>query len=124
MDKGLQKKHPPGSVAINELIKLEVLERLCRIGQGALSAELDELHEAMDRDYETLENPNDEDAYLGHINDEYIEVSETLPCLHWYAQFLIAYSFFERSLNAFVYSFASRKQLSESLARCSGQSVG
>lgn len=37
MDRARQKKHPPWSVAINELIKLDVLERLCRIGQEALS---------------------------------------------------------------------------------------
>lgn len=81
------------------------------------------MQEAMDRDYEAFETPNDEDAYLGHVNDEYIVVSETLPCLHWYAQFLIAYSFFERSLNAFAYSYAGQNGTSLELKDINGRGI-
>jgi hypothetical protein len=96
---------PAWCVAVHALIQLDTLERLIKLGQIALDAELNGLHKAMDEDYKTLESENGEGDYLAHVNDEYIEVSETLPCLYWYSQFLIGYSFFERALNALSMSF-------------------
>jgi hypothetical protein len=123
MNRGKQQRDPPWSVAIDSLIGLDALERLCGIGSEALSKELDELHRAMDRDYETLNSSNEEDTYLRHVNDEYIEASETLPRLHWYAQFLVVYSFFERALNALSESLASKAGTSLVLKDMAGQGV-
>jgi hypothetical protein len=99
------------------------LERLIKLGQNALDAELNGLHKAMDEDYKTLESENDEGDYLAHVNDEYFEVSETLPCLYWYSQFLIAYSFFERALNALSMSFQKQNGAAASLKDMSGQGI-
>jgi len=92
MDKATRERSPPCGISIETLIRFDTIERLCRLGQTALNTELSRLHDAMDRDYETFESERDEDACLRHVNDEYIVVSETLPCLYWYSQFLIAYS--------------------------------
>jgi hypothetical protein len=77
----------------------------------------------MDEDYKKFESENDEDDYLAHVNDEYIEVSETLPCLYWYSQFLIAYSYFERALNALSMSFQKQNGAAVSIKDMSGQGI-
>lgn len=115
--------NPPWCVAVHASIEFDTIERLCALGKTALDTELNELHKAMDEDYKTLEPGNEEGTYLAHVNDEYIEVSEILPCLHWYSQFLISYSFFERALNALSISFQKNDVLSLSLKDMSGQGI-
>lgn len=114
---------PPWSVAIHALIEFDTIERLCALGKSALDRELDELHAAMDADYKAFESKDEEGDYLSHINDEYIQVSEILPCLHWYAQFLIAYSFFEKSLNALSASFQQKNGLALSFKDMNGMGI-
>ena len=96
---------PPRHVATHLLIAFDSIDRLCGLGEEQLGRELNNLHEAMDRDYISIDSEFEEDAYLRHISDEYIDVSETLPCIYWYSQFLIAYSLFEKSLNSLANSF-------------------
>ena len=81
---------PSWIVVIHALIQLDALERLCALGQSALTSELQELQNAMDEDYKAFTSVHDEDDYLSNVNDEYIEVVETLPCLYWYSQLLIS----------------------------------
>jgi hypothetical protein len=114
---------PSWVVVIHALIQLETLERLCALGQSALEMELKELQDAMDEDYKSLTSENEEGDYLAHINDEYIQVAETLPYLYWYSQLLIAHSFFERSLDAICMSHQKEKQYSLSLKDISGQGI-
>lgn len=59
--------------------------------QKALEAQVQEMTEGMDD--EQREN------YYDHMYDEYIEATESLPRLQWYAQFLIVYSTFEHMLH-------------------------
>ena len=93
---------------IQALIDFETIERLIALGVKGLAAELEDLHASMDADLalvlsdaglDARSRENAEGDYLAHINDEYIELSELLPRLHSYSLFLIAYSFFERTLN-------------------------
>ena len=114
---------PPWTVAVDALYHFDALERLIALGQTALEAELTDLHQAMDEDYATFESPFDEDGYLAHVNDEYIQVSETLPYLFWYSQFLITFSFFERALNALCMSFQKQHDFALSLKDMSGQGI-
>ena len=123
MDKATQEGSPPWCISIEALISFDTIERLCSLGEKMLNAELDKLHEAMDRDYETLKSEHNEDAYLRHVNDEYLVVSETLPCLHWYSQFLITYSLFEMSLNAFAVSYRKKIGTPIRLKDMSGQGI-
>jgi hypothetical protein len=115
---------PAWCVAIHALIQFDTLERLIKLGQNALDIELNDLHAAMNEDYKTFESEGDEGDYLAHVNDEYTEVTETLPCLYWYSQFLIAYSFFERALNALSMSFQKQNEAAASLKDMSGQGIG
>jgi hypothetical protein len=114
---------PVWSVAVHALIQFDTLERLIKLGQNVLDAELNDLHSAMDEDYKAFESEDDEGDYLAHVNDEYTEVTETLPCLYWYSQFLIAYSFFERALNALSISFQKQNGAAASLKDMSGQGI-
>jgi len=113
----------PWVVATHALVHFDTLERLIRVGRDALTTELDNLHKAMDADYAAFTPEDDEGDYLAHVNDEYIEVSETLPCLYWYSQFLITYSFFEKALNALCMSFQKKNGYSVSLKDMSGQGI-
>lgn len=115
--------HPPWSVAIHALIQFDTLERLINMGQIILGKELNDLHEAMDEDYKSVQGTHEEGDYLAHINDEYIEVSEILPCLYWYSQHLIAYSFFERALNALSLSYQKQNGSFVSLTDINGQGI-
>jgi len=89
---------------IETLIGFNTLERHCNIATKALTSELEELEELMKKELESLDELATE-AYFSDINDEYIEVAETLPRLQWYSQFLLAYSFFEQSLNTICTAF-------------------
>ena len=115
--------YPPWCVVVYTLIDFDIIERLCNLGKTALDAEMEYLYQAMDRDYQNLESEDEEGDYLAHVNDEYIEVSETLPCLHWYAQFLVSYSFFEKALNNLSYSFQKHKKFTLSLKDIDGQGI-
>jgi hypothetical protein len=113
----------PWHVAVDALIQLDVVERSCLLGEHALKAQLNELHRAMDRDREAFENPHDEGDYFAHVNDEYWQVERTLPRLHWYAQFLIAYSYFERALNQLCRAYQSAQNQVIGVTDLAGQGI-
>lgn len=54
--------NPPWSVGIYSLVNFDTLERLCDLGESSLKKEQNELHQAMDKDYDELSSPNEEDA--------------------------------------------------------------
>src|SRR4051794_24222198 len=83
---------------VEAALEFYILERQCKIADAALAEELKKLEEAMASELDGLDE-HSTDGYFSSINDEYIEVAETLPRLQWYSQFLLAYSFFEKSLN-------------------------
>ena len=107
---------------IETLIGFEILKRHCAIGAKGLETELERLHGAMDRDLKDA-TPDYEETYLSEINDEYIEVSDTLPRLQWYSQFLVAYAFFEKSLNDICATAKTERNSPLSLKDLSDQGI-
>lgn len=92
---------PPSALrtkVVEAALEFYVLERHCKVAQSALANELKELEETMTKELDGLDE-HSTDGYFSSINDEYIEIAETLPRLQWYSQFLLAHSFFEKSLN-------------------------
>jgi len=121
------------SELVHSLIQLEVIQRLHKLGSKALTVQLAELHASMDSDLEQLHKHcprsdslmrgNLEGDYLAHVNDEYIEISETLPNLHAYSVFLIAYSYFERTLNGVCASLRRNSQLPLAVDDLAGRGI-
>ncbi|MEZ5367525.1 MAG: hypothetical protein R2748_35565 [Bryobacterales bacterium] len=122
MDKTTQ-LGPPSHVAIHAVLQLETIARVGVTGRKSLEQELQALHDAMDRDYETPNSDFDEDTYLRHINDEYIAVSEEIPLLFWYSQFLIGYASLEVFLNAICHSYQTQSKSPVSLRDIAGQGI-
>jgi hypothetical protein len=104
------------------LIEFEVMERHCELGKKMLESELKEIQDLIDNNLEGADD-NYAGAFLADINDEFIEVYEVLPRLQWYSQFLVAYSFFEKSLNDICKLLQTYFEYSLSINDLSGQGI-
>lgn len=116
---------PPPTIrtrAVEAVLQFYVLERQCKIAQNALGSELKELEDMMDKETEGLDE-HGLDGFYSFINDEYIEVAETLPLIQWYSQFLLSYSFFEKALNDICTAFQKDLGYSLSFKDLSGQGI-
>lgn len=83
---------------IEAQLEFQVVERQCEIASAAFAAALQELEGNMDGILQTLAE-DEQDAFFSNVNDEWIEVAQTMPLLHAYSQFMLAYSILERLLN-------------------------
>jgi hypothetical protein len=96
-----ERRIPPTSAQIKVVeasLEFDILQRLFESGQAGLQGELKRFEEMMERDLVGLDYHSQGD-HFADVNDEYIEIAETLPRLYGYSQFVLAYSFFEKSLN-------------------------
>lgn len=104
------------------LIDYGVMERHCKVAKKALEAELNDLESTIAKDIEGSDEYF-QDAYFRNVNDFYIETTETLPRLQWYAQFLTTYAYFEQSLNDVCCLIRSEYCYSLSLKDLYGQGI-
>jgi len=63
------------------------------------------------------------DEYYDHVYDEHINVTETLPQMQWYAQFLIVYSTFEHTLHELCRIVERRSGFNLSFKDLDGQGI-
>lgn len=80
--------------------EFDLLEEHRAFVQKYFSASLTKLETRFEKEMLSIVDPDDQAAYQDNLVDEYQRLSGDLPRIQWNAQFLVAYSTFENSLNA------------------------
>jgi len=99
-----------------------VMTRHVELAQSAFAAELDQLHAMMEKDLEDADE-HEQDAYIGNINDYWIDTAETIPLFQWSAQLLLAYGYFEHVLNKVCADLRSERSFALALKDLHGQGI-
>ena len=104
------------------VIEFDALERHCNFMISALDRELSEFEQEIEKH---IADKDDEyiNGYRDAMTDEHWHISEVFPRVQWYAQFLVAYSVFEKSLNELCKIVQNRYDFDLSLKDLTGQGI-
>ena len=105
------------------LIEFDELEKHRRFTKRVLSSRTQALDSREKKIVNGIMDEEERVAYYDYMYDEYVEISETIPRIQWYSEFLVVYSTFEHLMNKLCQIVQGRSGFDLSFKDLSGQGI-
>jgi hypothetical protein len=105
------------------LYEFDILEQHREFVERHFTKTIADFEKKFDEDITGWDDPSDREAYGEHLAEEYHRLSNDLPRLQWYAQFLVAFATFENSLHELCRIVQRRSILKLGVKDLSGQGI-